>query len=174
MKAEIWSRRNKVLIETMHFSIGCMIMYGFVYFCLCLLFICFKEVVWLGLFLMALLLYLHRRPAELPLPAAHRVMDEQRFAVAEAAAPGVHSAAQRRDGRLRNRHVVLLRILGASAVVVVVMRDLVRAVAAALAGADACDGAQRAGQLPPCPAAGGLAAEAQSCGAPWRHIPVTW
>ena len=118
-------------------------------------------------------LYLHRCPAELPLPAAHRVMDEQRFAVAEAAAPWVHSAAQRRDGRLCHRHVVLLRVLCASAVVVVVMRDLVRAVAAALAGADAGDGAQRAGQLPPGPAAGGLAAEAESCGAPWWQTTVT-
>ncbi|TNN75958.1 hypothetical protein EYF80_013721 [Liparis tanakae] len=100
---------------------------------------------------------LNRRPAELPAAGAGAVVDEQRSAVPEAAAARVHPAAERRDGRLRRRHVVLLAVLVGLAPVAVVM---VASVAAAVPRTHAGHGAQRAGQLPPRPAAGRLRPEA--------------
>lgn len=101
--------------------------------------------------------YLDGRPAELPRRRPRGVVDEQRFAVPEAPAPGVHPAAQRSDGGLSRRDVVLFAVLVGlvpAALVVVVMLMVVASVTTALTRTHARHGAQRSGQLPPRPAAG--------------------
>lgn len=98
--------------------------------------------------------YLDGRPAELPRRRPRGVVDEQRFAVPEAPAPGVHPAAQRSDGGLGRRDVVLFAVLVPAALVVVVMLMVVAPVTTALTRTHARHGAQRSGQLPPRPAAG--------------------
>ena len=99
-------------------------------------------------------------------------MDEQRFAVPEATTPGVHSAAECRDGRLRCCDVVLLAIfisLVPAALVVMVMLVVVSSVAAALAWTHTGHSAQRAGELPPRSTAGRLRPETcrSAITAPW-------
>lgn len=100
--------------------------------------------------------YLDGRPAELPRRRPRGVVDEQRFAVPEAPAPGVHPAAQRSDGGLGRRDVVLFAVLVGlvpAALVVVVMLMVVAPVTTAFTWTHARHGAQRSGQLPPRPAA---------------------
>lgn len=92
-------------------------------------------------------------------------MDEQRFAVPEAPTPGIHPAAERRDGCLRCGNVVLLAIvvgLVAAALVVMVILVMVASMATTLTWAHAGHGAQSAGQLPPRPAAGRLRPKVRS------------
>lgn len=106
-------------------------------------------------------------PAELPCCSARGVVDEQRFAVPEAPTPRVHPAAQRSNGRLCCSDVVLFSIIDGfipTALVVMMMRVMAAAVTAALTWTHTGHGAQRAGQLSPCLAAGWLWPKA------WRAV----
>lgn len=124
-------------------------------------------------------IYLNRCPAELPCRSARWVVDEQRFAVPKAPTPRVHPAAQRSNGCLCCSDVVLFSIIDGlipTALVVMMMRVMVAPMTAALTWTHTGHGAQRASQLPPCLAAGGLcpkvwgAAAACCCTNIWEYV----